>query len=391
MSPIDQLIFAIWILYALECLAALPRDSFWIWSPGIGGYRALRVQGLPGTPNSGLAPVAPLPFSPGLAVQVWPVSVSPEGISSRRAQHIGCEESVGDAPRFSRWEELPRIESQLSTVFISPGWSVRCVGPHAARTLARRLESLRLAAPAARDGAIRAMLRRGHDASRAKRVLSIGMRRGRYLRMACLALILFFVVIGPALAWRGGLSATWPALLGTLLLLWGYSVIEFNLAHRRLWRRESLERFKRTFVAAATPLAAARGYDNLLRDRLSAFSVLTAGLVTLAGERRAAFARDVLADLRYPCHGSDEEGASHETAVWMREVLRGITERALGQADLGEEELLAPPAPEDAACRSYCPRCRSQFVQPAESCARCPGVRPLAWTERAEAAGVEHA
>ncbi|MBI3874586.1 MAG: hypothetical protein HY300_01170 [Verrucomicrobia bacterium] len=50
-----------------------------------------------------------------------------------------------------------------------------------------------------------------------------------------------------------------------------------------------------------------------------------------------------------------------------------MTEKFLRDEGLKPEELLAPPAPGDPGNRSYCPRCRAQFVTADGACADCGG------------------
>lgn len=376
MSSLEQLIILIVAVYLFECIVAVRRDALWFWSAGFGGYRITRGTSLPGPQERGLTLGWPLPpLRPGFLVQFWPFSISAEGVSSRRAQHVGAAEFASEPARAAAWTELAPVRAEEDRLVLGPDWIVPCASAASAHAHAELLNRLRSAPPAERSGLIAQVIGLAHSAPAAQRRLRVALGRTRTLRLACNLLVFYLVIAAPLFAWRSGLGS-WPVLLGILIVLWLLVTVEFNLAHRRLAPLERAQRHKRTVVAALLPLAAARSYDVAVRERLAAFSPAAVAAALLSPERRAELLREVLCDLRHPCRNpaADADSVPERIAAEMRSMILPPVERLVRGQGLDVAALLAPPVQEDATCRCYCPRCRGQFIQDGGDCPHCPGV-----------------
>ena len=87
-------------------------------------------------------------------------------------------------------------------------------------------------------------------------------------------------------------------------------------------------------------------------------------------------AKNLLRELRYPalplCPHPDS--AAQEAERFTRILVHKALERFLQRSHLSPAELLQPPSRADQSCRSFCPRCLTQFTETAGQCADCGGL-----------------
>jgi hypothetical protein len=190
----------------------------------------------------------------------------------------------------------------------------------------------------------------------------------RAVRAWGIALFLFFFALAPAVAWTEGLARSGLFLLALLLALVSGTILSFLRAHRTLFPQDSRERRSRAIFFAVAPLGAIRAADALSRDLLAEFHPVAVAKAVCTPEAHLDLARRALLELRFGPSAGDRS-AGHAT-------LRAL-ENHLREAGINPERLLEPPTPSDPNCRSYCPRCRNQYVVSEGGCADCAGVALL--------------
>jgi hypothetical protein len=99
------------------------------------------------------------------------------------------------------------------------------------------------------------------------------------------------------------------------------------------------------------------------------------GAVLLRHERFAELVREELAELRYGIAAPGE--TEDETRRWFRERRRRAVQRLAKAQGVDPEALFQPPPREDDGCRTFCPRCRAQYVHADGACASCQDIRLL--------------
>ncbi|MEI6862699.1 MAG: hypothetical protein WCL04_10670, partial [Verrucomicrobiota bacterium] len=100
-------------------------------------------------------------------------------------------------------------------------------------------------------------------------------------------------------------------------------------------------------------------------------------LAFLPTAARDALIFNVLADLRWPFTPAGERPLADEVLSWFRHELGGELEHLLHREKMDPAALFAPPVPDGAASRAYCPRCRAQFVAEGGRCPHGVTLRPL--------------
>jgi hypothetical protein len=202
--------------------------------------------------------------------------------------------------------------------------------------------------------------------------------RARPLVVACNLLWLWLFAAAPAvLAWRG-LAGSWRALLVGMLLLAGWTTVEFWLAHRELYAERRTERWLAAVGFLCAPPSAVRACDRLSRDLLADRDPVAVAAVLCERSAALKLAELALRDARHPlppvCPGDDPTAQRAES--WFRARRLTAIERAI-ERRFGASALdLASGTPATLAPESavYCPRCTSEYIVEAAECIDCPGI-----------------
>jgi hypothetical protein len=126
-----------------------------------------------------------------------------------------------------------------------------------------------------------------------------------------------------------------------------------------------------------SPAAAMRAAEVLIRDGLVEFHPLAVAAAISTKDRLAALARPALLDLEHPRPDElPEEPAAARIDEWFRKKLLKRLVALLRRAEVDPDDLRRPPEPLGDS-RSYCPRCRNQYVMSEGTCTDCGGL-PLA-------------
>jgi hypothetical protein len=335
---------------------AMPAWRRWhILSPWPGGWRAMADD---------------LPFS-----------FSPTGVCNRPAGSAARPANTPDTTQGWRWEEIADVREQA-------GWLVlngKKFCPATPLLSADELRSLAAACvalkPGARAALLRARLRRwlrpAHLRRRALalRALTRGLVCGNVLTLVGAA------VLSAAFLGRlpGRVDVSMPRLLAGLLAL---HVALIGLAW---WKRRRLLRLVPAGGPGKNPLPSVLFFPPgalRLRALLGADWFPPSHPVACALAFAPPGARDelvfnALADLRWPLVPGDGGPLAAEILTWFRASLGSELEELLRHEKFDADALFAPPAPDGTASRSYCPRCRAQFVGESGNCPQGVPLRPL--------------
>jgi hypothetical protein len=202
------------------------------------------------------------------------------------------------------------------------------------------------------------------------------LRVDRRLALPCNALFLFLFACAPLVSWRLSLVQAWKPLVLGLGALWALTLVQFFLAHRRLFPGQGAERIGRLTSMALLPLGAVRARDVLAQSLFAAPAALAVAHHLCDEQAFARLAETTLLDLR---HGRPRVDASaseeaRTTLTEFRQRLLKQTESFVEQCGLDPDELTAPPKPHSQDAVAYCPRCRTQFRTEFTFCDQCNDV-----------------
>jgi len=367
MSDLELLFLVIAILYGWECACWLRVGSvgFLSW---FGRRWRIAVPGtLLGNQRGGFIFAPPLPpLGTILVGQPFPLSLS------REAFMPGAGSS--QVATLTSWNEVQHVTVDGKKVKLNGrAWFTAGSAPGAIR-LARRLDALRKMAPDKRGAAIDEWFQESLDIKAIEKRWAEFCLRAMPLKMLTNWVFVYLFLFAPLLISRAGLSRCWVGLLVGLFALTTCSAVLFHRVHKAFFAEAADDRFTHFLITLLSPVTTIRARDALTRPLLEEFHPMAIAKVFCSEEIFSRLARRAVLDLRYPLRRSDL--GDRESAL-EREACSGFlraVEKFLRKQGVNEQELTRPPAPNDATCRSYCPRCEAQFTTVDGSCPDCGSV-----------------
>jgi hypothetical protein len=149
--------------------------------------------------------------------------------------------------------------------------------------------------------------------------------------------------------------------------------VHFRYAARKLLPEASRYVGKQVWLMLVSPADALHAGNKLFRSLLSTYHPLA---VAQALSTRPVFeelARHVLRDLREPIRPAVPvaDPAAVEVEAWFRDRLGKAFAEQVRRAGLDPDEVHRPPGPDGPGSRTYCPRCRGQFLLAEGMCHGC--------------------
>jgi hypothetical protein len=282
-SQLTEFFLLLAALYLAECMVKAPRGAVafipWFWS----GWRFWKGSDFYGNPRWGVLVGNPAPGLGGAALcELWPVSLSPDGVYSYVAQTFNPGQRHEQLAKYHRFEELKTVEWDDCTVLVNGEAFAMTASPVFARRVAgliRDLSRMPLEKRASRiDKALRAAL----DVQAVRARWEEFEKATSWLGMWSDMLFGLLFLVTPALAWTYGLLMTWPLLLLALVVLLVLAVVSYTRAHRRLYPDLKSDRWMHVAIMVPLPPAAIRGPAFLLRNLLSEFHPLAIARVFCA-------------------------------------------------------------------------------------------------------------
>jgi hypothetical protein len=365
-------------IYLIECAKWLPPDVV-VFRLLAGRWRVGYPGGMLGNAHGGFIVAPPWPPAGRLLMsEPWTVSVSPEGCYgyvSTSTNPLGRPLQSG---QYWPWDEVRTIEHSGKDVLVNGARLSKAASSEAAKSLATHLGQWRKLSAAQRGGEIRSALAQTLDRRAARDRFEEMEARVRWLQH--FATLLFFSLFGGGalLVWSAYWRA-WPWLLSVLLASIVLVLWQFWRAHRIVYPERRGERLKLFALLLVSPPAAARAPDLIAMRRLAAFHPLAVAEIVLERHAFEDFARQMLLDCRCPRlpEPAGQSPEAQHTELWFRELQSELLAVLAVDAGLELPKLLASPEPESADCKSYCPRCRNQYVVDQGGCATCGGIELL--------------
>ncbi len=378
MSDFEQLILILGAIYAIECIAWVPHGSVaiirfmgplaWLTYP----MRLLADR------RGGPCVMSPWPMSANFLCAPPSLAYTPTAVARMDGEQANAG-TTAQADAATALNEIKRVTTSDDALYVDGRMLAQFVTPKVARREARFLRRLVHLPEEQRSGAIAGHLAQQFDVAAAARRIRQFDRRLRMLRLATVFLMVFLFVLLPSLHFSVGLLRWWWALIPTYIVLQLAIVSEFVALHGRYEPRQKSQRVRHALLMAMAPTAAMRGFDALSRSLLAEFHPLTVAATVLPRPAFHALAQKTFLQMLYPPQRPDTDASTPRARV----VDASNTELArtlrawLPSQGIAPETILAPPEAHDQRCKSYCPRCHGQFVEPTATCVSCGGVAAL--------------
>jgi hypothetical protein len=377
MSDLELLFLVLTAVYFLECAWWVPRGcvAFRRWFGR--AYQSVHPSSTLGNQRGGFVFTNPLPpLGSFLGASQLPVSLSAEGVLSFVASSVNPGSRPPQRGQWIGWETITDVRADERKVKINRQVFFKAASPGVARHLADKLRELSKTPEGKRSGAIEGIVRATFDTRAIADRLQLLERGGRSLRLMTNGLFCYVFVIAPLLIWHFGIVPTWAGVAAGLYVWTVATAIVFRRAHKSLYPRAEDERFSQALQIALWPVTATRAVDLLSRPLLETFHpVAVAAMVCSPGAFRS-LARGVLLEVDHPawplCPSGEPLAVAAEKSG--RLILKKQLEEFLKKHELETKDLLLPPQRSEEACRSYCPRCRSQFTTGQGVCEDCGGL-----------------
>lgn len=386
MSDLQLLFLVLALLYGWECACWVRRGSvaFRTW---LGGrWRAVHPGALLGNSRGGFVFVAPMPPLGNVLVGYqFPLSLSPEAALAFVATNVNPGWRPPQTGRFVRFDNLRDTTLRGRKVFVNGDLWFKAPTAAFAQAIANHLQELRRMPKDRRDAAISERVRASFDTAVIERRWKEFCLHGRRLRWTANTLFVYLFALAPIVIWHFGLKLSWVGLLAGLIALATATTVFFQRGHKALYPSAGDERFTQCLTTFLSPPAALRAHDTLSRPLLEMFHPLAIARVFCPAQSFRAFARDFLLEVRHPRLPVDAEGSGVAPATerHARALLLSETEAFLARCGIEPANLARPPAPADASCRAFCPRCHAQFTTAKGTCADCGGLAIVAFAQEA--------
>lgn len=296
-----------------------------------GARRVRRVVDAFGVRGRALVVLPPVPgFGEVFVCRAWSTAL------------LGAGRGAGDAPRSN---PEPGLDAWLSRL--------RAIEPRERPAAIEAKLAARLHLPA-----IEARLREVRSAAAPARRVG-------------LALFAVVFVAGPVLHATGLLVAWSVPILAIGLILHATAVAARLRADRRLHGPGETSAWSEGMKLALSPLSSMRGGEHALVRALAEFEPLAVAWVLTDPAQFQQVARESLDGIGDPVP-SDPLAADVQSRYGAR------IERLLRRTGVRPGQLELPSEPLDGTTRSFCPRCRNEYVVGSGACAECGlALRPL--------------
>jgi hypothetical protein len=366
----------LWLLYFSECFIWVSKRSLALVSPWNGQWRLRLPSSFIAGFKNGAVPLNPwFPGTRAVVGSLSPISISPYGICAFNAQSFFDAGRPVQTPHHFAFDEIASCASQDRSVLINTAPFVECASVAEARQIAGEINQTAQAPELQRQQLIGKFLAARFDQREALDRFAAMSERLRPLEILCSVFFPLLFIGAPLAAFYYGLE---EVIIPTAIVMLGFAGAIASIVwsqHKALWPALSHERWASVAKIIFCPPGAIRAVGDLTANFPIACDPLVLSAL-LPRDEREKFAGAYLRDLQFPIkHGL--EGAAQAVVEWYRvELLKQAAAYAKTQTDLRLVALAAAPAFE-TGCRSYCPRCRSQFTTEAGECPGCDGVSLL--------------
>ena len=275
-----------------------------------------------------------------------------------------------------RWAEIRNVEARGKKVLINDERLLKVDSHVHALSLAELIKRISQSPAKERERTIGQAVRAAFDTDRMGSLWQDFASRTRTLRLVANLLFGYLFLLAPGVIWQFGFRRSWMFLLAGLLALTATIAVLFHGIHKTFYPADEDDRFTHFLILLLSPATAARACDVLSRPLLEAYHPLAVARVLCSPGRFHEVAQDFWREFKHPPPLASQQGDSlaQETQTYARTLLDSIMTDFLKRVGIEPADLLAPPAPGDETCRSYCPRCLAQFTTVTGTCADCGGL-----------------
>jgi len=384
MTDQQMLLLVLSLIYLSECFVWVGHGAVAFRSALGRWFKPVDPPIFPGNDRGGWALLNLLP--PFGAVHVchqWPLAFSAEQVGPETGQSVNFRSRTSVDAVVMAWPAAAKLQVRGRTLTLAGEPVIRLQDEPAAENLRSLLSRLAAVPADRREQAITRALAHAFNTRAIEKRLDAFYRATSLLRMLCVLFFVLLFVMVPAAVYLGRFSELVYRVLPMLLGVWLLLMVCFYVAHRRLHRWDWPSRWKALMTMVFTPTAAIRACDAVGKQLLRGFDPLAIAAVVCRDEVFRTFAWRVVQDLRHPLPPPPHAPVDplHDAAAAaFRERLIDRVGRVMKKRGMAIADLTVAPPPSDPSLRSYCPRCRLEYLVESGTCRDCGELKlePLA-------------
>lgn len=374
MSDLELIFLVLAGFYLWECAYWLRPGAVVFAAPLGRGHRARTVSSgaLLFNAGGGLVPGHLLPIGNSLCCEQWPLSLSPDGAFGWVQQGPFADGRPSQTGAYWPWDKIQSIATDARQVMVNGMVFIRVSSKASAQHFAGLLRRLKDTAPDRRAALIDQAMTQCLAAEEIARRFQQTHEASRYLQITCWVLFGYLFLYGPSLLLLE-IPVSFMQLLRGYAGLLAVALAHFAHIHGRLHAADDSEPTRQLAAMLISPADAIHARDSLFHDLLVGFHPVAVALVLCRQADFLAMARRAWLDMAHPLPAPQlkDRPAARAAAGWFHERLRKALEDFLRANKIDPDAFLASPLPETAECRSYCPRCRGQYILEVGTCHGC--------------------
>lgn len=365
-------------LYLMECVSWVDAAAVACFKSGFRSrWKCGQGSTFPGNEGGGLLLRHPMRLEGSLVVcRVWPVSLSPEGVTNVAVNGGTCRSAE---PRYISFEELRTIRVELGEIIVNGQRLARLSSQASATHVARQIERIWQTRPEQRASQITAVVQEALDENGAAARWARFVEETRTLRALCFALFTTMFIVCPAVLTVLGPYPAWAFLAAGILGITVATSIAYFRTHAALYPESRYDRWVHAVSMTMLPVAAIRCLDKLSRDALCRYGSVVVSPMLCGVDNAVPVLRQQFIDVSRASGDFDDvvSTSAADCARWFRRLIATETKAALDRFKL---PVLNAPRREDDTMICYCPRCHAQFGRSdSSSCPSCCGVPLIAF------------
>jgi hypothetical protein len=364
-------------LFAILCLVYLSDCFLWVERHGVAFVT--RIDGQWTDKRPGILALASKggilllnPFPPiGKVVRsrVPPLSISPLGVYSPTNFNRDASDALGTAITFSDIKDVAASDRHL---LVNGDRFQRLGSPEVAKTVSGLIKKLRNTSEEKRGPIIEQFLSAQFKIDSAGDRLNRCLTEIRPLTYLGNALFVYLFILSPIIMHLFQQSELLIWIAAGMLIVAAQIALGYYQLHKRLYPEASGERIGNAFKMVICPPVSIRVCDLITRDLLAAYHPLLIARLLFSEADFLKSTGQWLRRMTYSGRLTDQ--TSSGIAGWYRKTLVKLASDNLGLDEETLQKMLGAPAPNDAAVKTYCPRCHSQFLLEYGQCPDCPEI-----------------
>lgn len=384
MSDQRMLLLVLIVIYLSECFVWVGHGAV-VFRAAWRRFRVVDPPIFPGNDRGGWAMLNPLPpMGAAFVCSQWPVVMTAEQVGPQTGQSINFRQRPPTDAVVMNWTAAGKLEGSGSRLSLGGVAMMHLPDEPAADHYESVLGRLATMPADRRPDAIARAVRDSFDTAAIEKRLAEFWRRTWLLRTLGMLFFCLLFILLPLSVYLERFVDTVYRILPMLLVTWLLIGVLYFRVHLKLLRPHRLARWKGLVTMIFAPTASIRACDVISRHLLTGYDPVAVAAVLLDDADFETFVTRAIRDLADPLpappgashEGPAERQKSDELATAFRQQLLQQVTRVAATRSVSGAAILAQPKPADAAHRSYCPRCRLEYLVDKGTCRDC-GERKL--------------